>query len=96
MNFNEYFHVVLLKENQEKIVKQHSLTQVKDGIGFSEKEKKWYGWSHRAICGFGIGDKIFEEDFGDDNTEYSKHGKKDIKNLEDAKQSAINFSDYVS
>jgi hypothetical protein len=93
MSFTEY---LLLKENQEKIVKQHGLTQVKDSIGFSEKEKKWYGWSHRAICGFGIGDKIFEKDFGDDNTEYSKHGKKDIKTLEDAKQSAINFSDYVS
>lgn len=24
-------------------------------IGFCEKEQKWYGWSHRAICGFGIG-----------------------------------------
>ena len=26
-------------------------------IGFSEREDKWYGWSHRAICGFGIGSK---------------------------------------
>ena len=24
-------------------------------IGISEKEQKWYGWSHRAIFGFGIG-----------------------------------------
>lgn len=24
-------------------------------IGFNEKEQKWYGWSHRAIYGFGIG-----------------------------------------
>jgi len=27
-------------------------------IGFSEKEQKWYGWSHRAIFGFGIGSKV--------------------------------------
>ena len=27
-------------------------------IGFSTKEKKWYGWSHRAIFGFSIGHKI--------------------------------------
>jgi len=27
-------------------------------IGFSEKEQKWYGWSHRAIYGFGIGDEV--------------------------------------
>ncbi len=24
-------------------------------IGFCDKEQKWYGWSHRAIYGFGIG-----------------------------------------
>lgn len=24
-------------------------------IGFCEKEQKWYGWSHRAIYGFGVG-----------------------------------------
>lgn len=24
-------------------------------IGFSNKSGKWYGWSHRAICGFKIG-----------------------------------------
>lgn len=24
-------------------------------IGFCENENKWYGWSHRAIYGFGIG-----------------------------------------
>lgn len=24
-------------------------------IGFDEKENKWYGWSHRAYYGFGIG-----------------------------------------
>lgn len=26
-------------------------------IGFNEKEQKWYGWSHRAIFGFGVGSK---------------------------------------
>lgn len=24
-------------------------------IGFSQKDNKWYGWSHRAIFGFGLG-----------------------------------------
>ena len=33
-------------------------------IGFNEKEQKWYGWSHRAIHGFGIGSKVKEEDCG--------------------------------
>lgn len=31
-------------------------------IGFCDKEQKWYGWSHRAIYGFGIGSKIKKGD----------------------------------
>jgi hypothetical protein len=31
-------------------------------IGFCEREQKWYGWSHRAIYGFGIGDTVQEGD----------------------------------
>jgi len=27
-------------------------------IGFNKEKQKWYGWSHRAIYGFGIGDKV--------------------------------------
>ncbi|OEU69290.1 MAG: hypothetical protein BA863_04930 [Desulfovibrio sp. S3730MH75] len=27
-------------------------------IGFCEKEQNWYGWSHRARGGFGIGSKV--------------------------------------
>lgn len=65
-------------------------------IGFNAKNKKWYGWSHRAIHGFGIGDKIFEEDFGTDTTDYSEHGKRTIKTLEEAKISATKFAEHVS
>lgn len=25
-------------------------------IAFNPEEQKWYGWSHRAICGFAVGD----------------------------------------
>jgi len=35
----------------EKISPDHSVYS----IGFNEKEQKWYGWSHRACNGFGIG-----------------------------------------
>ncbi len=31
-------------------------------IGFCEREQKWYGWSHRAMYGFGIGDVVSEGD----------------------------------
>ena len=27
-------------------------------LGFNEEEQKWYGWSHRAIYGFGIGSTV--------------------------------------
>ena len=31
-------------------------------IGFCEKEQKWYGWSHRAMYGFGIGAEVKKGD----------------------------------
>jgi len=65
-------------------------------IGFNEKEQKWYGWSHRAIFGFGIGDKIFKERFGDDKTHFAEHGDRPIKTLTDAKIAAKRFAKYVS
>lgn len=27
-------------------------------IGFNEQEQKWYGWSHRALFGFGVGSTV--------------------------------------
>jgi len=27
-------------------------------IGFCKKEEKWYGWSHRAIFGYGVGSTV--------------------------------------
>lgn len=65
-------------------------------IGFNKQEQKWYGWSHRAICGFGIGDRIFEERFGNDQTPFIKHGKKTIKTIADAKLAAKSFAASVS
>lgn len=31
-------------------------------IGYNSKEFKWYGWSHRAMCGFKIRDVVKEGD----------------------------------
>ncbi len=31
-------------------------------IGFSDRDQKWYGWSHRAIFGFSVGDVAKEGD----------------------------------
>ena len=65
-------------------------------VGFCERENKWYGFSHRAICGFGIDDMIFEEKFGDDHTPFTMHGKRMITNLDEAREAAVNFAESVS
>jgi len=33
-------------------------------IGFNPEEEKWYGWSHRAMYGFGVGSKVKLGDCG--------------------------------
>jgi len=33
-------------------------------LGFNPEEQKWYGWSHRAVFGFGIGSKCKQGDSG--------------------------------
>lgn len=77
-------------------------------IGFCDRSQKWYGWSHRAICGFGIGDVA---EVGDAVTEsgwieeyLEEHPELDTKlpvgfvahTLEDCRKMAIAFADSVS
>jgi hypothetical protein len=80
----------------DKFKKKHDIKAEKGAIGFSKKENKWYGWSHRAVAGFGIGDMIFDEDYGDDNTPFVKHGNKKIKNMQDARDAATAFARYIA
>lgn len=65
-------------------------------IGFSTKDGKWYGWSHRAICGFAKGDRIFEEEYGDDRTPFVRHGHFRITSMGQAKMAAKAFAESVS
>jgi len=65
-------------------------------IGFCRNDWKWYGWSHRAICGFGIGDRIFDEKYGNDKTPFTKHGRRKIETIEQAREAAIKFAESVS
>ena len=81
-----------------KFFAQHGITEIHPlhghevpQIGFSETEQKWYGWSHRAIYGFGIGSEVKKGDCG-----YEYPGPKKAKTLEDAKKMAENFADSVS
>ena len=90
-------------------------------IGFCKRDGTWAGWSHRAIQRFGIGDKLFVENFKLSKTALSKdneyrkkfkdaecadyiedvvpfreHGYKTIETLDEARQAAVNFANYVS
>ncbi len=77
-------------------------------IGFCEREQKWYGWSHRAIYGFGIGDVVKEGDCAASSglvDEWIRdHPEDDLsmpigfvaKTLGDAKRIAVAFADSVS
>jgi len=42
----------------EHITPVEPFTILPCSVGFCEKEQKWYGWSHRAIYGFGVGDAV--------------------------------------
>lgn len=76
-------------------------------IGFSEKEQKWYGWSHRAMYGFGIGYVVKKgsccaspgvtEEWLRDHPEddFSLPVGFKVKTLADAKRAAIAFADSV-
>ena len=76
-------------------------------IGKSFHDGKWYGWSHRAIYGFEVGDKVKEGDCCAESgltDEYLKdHPDEDVslpigfeaKTEEDAKRMAIAFADSV-
>lgn len=77
-------------------------------IGFNEAEQKWYGWSHRALFGFGIGDKVKKGDVcassGWTDECLKEHPEADgslpvgfeAKVLDDAKLMAIAFAEGVS
>ncbi len=77
-------------------------------IGFNEAQQKWYGWSHRAMFGFGIGAKVKKGDVCASSgltSEYlAEHPEEDIslpvgfkaKTLDDAKTMAMAFAEGVS
>lgn len=71
-------------------------------IGYSPRNAKWYGWSHRAVAGFGVGSKVKKGDVlckGVD--EYGiKGGPYDegytARTLADARQMAAAFAAQVA
>jgi hypothetical protein len=52
-------------------------------VGYSERDNKWFGWSHRAIQGFGVGDKKFTNE------------EEEITTIDEAQQEAMEFAESV-
>jgi len=77
-------------------------------LAFHPVEKKWYGWSHRAMFGFGVGDVVKKGDVVNSSgwtDEWLKEHPEDdtslpvgftAKTLDDAKTMAIAFAEGVA
>lgn len=78
-------------------------------IGFSQKEQRWYGWSHRTWASFNIGDAVDSDDHvcatSGWTEEYLRmHPEKDVvlpvgftaRTLEDARKMAVAFAEAVA
>ena len=65
-------------------------------IGFSSKDVKWYGWSHRAIFGFKIGSTCKKGDCHYIPKSSGGKGAWKAKTISDARQMAIDFAGGVS
>lgn len=56
---------------------------VAQSFGKSDADGKWYGWSHRAVYGFGVGDEV-KGDSGGKKVDYPKFTVDDVKAAESA------------
>ena len=63
-------------------------------IGFSEKEQKWYGWTHRGYGAFGIGYEVKQGGIMDTKDAKYQYPFK-VETLEQAKELAIHIVDYL-
>jgi hypothetical protein len=61
-------------------------------IGYNRRERKWYGWSHRAIFGFRVGSVVKQGDCVADTLPVGFRAK----TLGDAKRMAEAFAESVS
>ncbi len=77
-------------------------------IGFCEQSQSWFGWSHRALYGFQVGDVVKEGDCtassGWTDEYLAEHTEEDLslpvgfqaKTLDDCKRMAVAFAESVS
>ena len=113
-DFGLYINPSVIRLIKKFKIDPDTLTNYSEGgaacLGFSPKTQKWYGWSHRAVYGFKIGDIVeagdctassgYTEEFIKENPEegmrYVLPVGFEAKTLEDAKKMAIAFAASVS
>ncbi len=70
--YNKEGHYVGTLKDAEFLLVERGLTKLQPvdkeskvcQIGLDVRECKWYGWSHRAMFGFGVGDRITKDSAG--------------------------------
>ena len=77
-----YITRVGMEKNIKFLADLEITEDLQHGVGFSPKDSKWYGWSHRAIFGFEIGSTCEKG-----NCHYF------AKNIDDEIEAAIRFWD---
>ncbi len=88
---------------RDRLKERFGITQFEPGnIGFSPSKNRWYGWSHRAVAGFTIGDRVKKGDVIAPDPEYHVNPDGSLplgftaKTLDDAKTMAYAFARAVS
>ena len=59
---NSYMALVSMKEKLQWLAEKEITEELTHGVGFSPKENKWWGWSHRAAFGFTVGSECKKGD----------------------------------
>lgn len=77
---DSYITHVGMEDNIKHLATFEITEELTHGVGFSPKDNKWYGWSHRAIFGFNVGSTCKKGD--------CHYKGSNFKQLEEA---AINF-----
>ena len=103
---------VPLRENQATLAKKYGIEHFEfpfpssgvKSVGFNPKTQTWYGWSHRAIAGFKVGDVVKKGDviaagamLGPPlrNQRIFEPGFR-AKSLQDARDMAASFAEWVA
>lgn len=97
-----YLTRVGLEEDLNFFLKRGITEQIQDGygepktccIGFNPTEQKWYGWSHRAIFGFGIGSEVKQGDCGFEQSNKTEFIEREMSFWGDCEYAVNGVSEY--